>query len=61
MDAEQMRRWLTQLGLPCEIRRVELEIQGERNAQRVQGSLEKAGFAVLVYGIGINIDRDLVF
>lgn len=46
MDAEQMRRWLAQLGLPCEIRRVELEIQGERNAQKAQGSLEKSGFLV---------------
>ncbi len=47
MDAEQMRRWLAQLELPCEIRRVELEIQGERNAQKAKGSLEKAGFSVV--------------
>ncbi len=47
MDADRMCRWLAQMGLPCEIRRVELEIQGERNVQKAQESLEKAGFAVL--------------
>ena len=47
MDADRMNRWLAQMGLPCEIRRVELEIQGERNVQKAQESLEKAGFAVL--------------
>ena len=47
MDADRMNRWLAQMGLPCEIRRVELEIQGERNVQKAQQSLEKAGFAVL--------------
>ena len=46
MDADQMRRWLAQLGLPCEIRRVILEIQGGQNAQKAQKSLEKAGFHV---------------
>lgn len=46
MDADRMSRWFAQMGLPCEIRRVELKIQGEQNAQKAQDSLEKAGFAV---------------
>ncbi len=46
MDADRMSHWFAQMGLPCEIRRVELEIQGEQNAQKAQDSLEKAGFAV---------------
>ncbi len=48
MDADQMKRWLAQLGLPCEIRRVELEIQGKRNEQKAEADLEKAGFSVVI-------------
>ncbi len=46
MDADLMKRWLAQLELPCEIRRVELEIRGERNLQKAQENLEKAGLSV---------------
>lgn len=44
MDAAQMERWLTQIGIPCEIRRVELAIRGTENARTACDALLKAGF-----------------